>query len=411
MNSEIKRVLIETQSNKLFCGCEAEQDYDQRGGLCQVGDGHVILVTNPIDPAYLRYWKDLGFSLPEIIVAGPFNEKQTLSQHIVTKEQVRSKIYEAIGGSQARLEFFWIEESERNLADILQVYPYCNFDVSIKFSCKRVFKEICETVNLNTSPWVGANSTEELIARTRSFFSTGNSVLIKASNGTGGINLGSILKVSTYEDLIANLSHVNKMITPLVAEKVIDVVSEVSVHWEINDKGEVSIIDIFDQLTTNFSYTRTAYPSTVSIEIQKKIYDDLRERLIPFLLSHKARGYFCCDLLIDNQNVVYWTDFNPRKGAILYVYDMTKRLVDMHFTKSNNYYFWHEHIYTRKGLCFKDVRNELLDVLTPSSEKPFVVVTNPGIIRHGGFDVTGFSTVSREEAKDISQAVKNRFRY
>jgi hypothetical protein len=88
MKGKMKRVLIETQSNKIFRGLESEQDYDQRGGLCQVGEGDIIIVTNSIDPNFLNYWKSLGFSLPEIIVAGPFDKNLTLSQLIISKEKV-----------------------------------------------------------------------------------------------------------------------------------------------------------------------------------------------------------------------------------------------------------------------------------------------------------------------------------
>ncbi|MEY3784414.1 MAG: hypothetical protein RLZZ230_736 [Candidatus Parcubacteria bacterium] len=214
MKNNKKRVLIETQSNKLFQGCEAEQDYDQRGGLCQVGEGHVVVVTNPIDTDYLTYWQGLGFTLPKIIVAGPFDKKCTLANLIVSKESVLREIKEAVGDSDARLEFFWIEESERNLAAVLKVSPYCNFDVSINLACKYVFKKTCESLGLNTAPWVGAHSAKELVQVTQSFFSPGNNVLIKASNGTGGISLGGIRNVATHDELIANLPFIDLMITP-----------------------------------------------------------------------------------------------------------------------------------------------------------------------------------------------------
>jgi hypothetical protein len=136
MKRNMKRVLIETQSNKIFRGLESEQDYDQRGGLCQVGEGDIIIVTNPFDSDFLNYWRSLGFSLPEIIVAGPFDKNLTLSQLIISKEEVIEKIHSAIGDSDSRLEFFWIEKSESDLTKVLNITPYCNFDVSINLACK-----------------------------------------------------------------------------------------------------------------------------------------------------------------------------------------------------------------------------------------------------------------------------------
>ena len=74
----MKRIIIDSQSSRLFVGVEVEQNYDQRGGLCEVGEGHLIITINPIDQSYLNYWSDtLGFTLPTFLVAGPFDPKYT----------------------------------------------------------------------------------------------------------------------------------------------------------------------------------------------------------------------------------------------------------------------------------------------------------------------------------------------
>ncbi len=409
MSREIRRVLIETQSNLLFRGVEAEQDYDQRGGLCQVGAGHVIVVTNKIDQDYLTYWEDLGFTLPRIIYAGPFDESCTLSELILRNKEVQQEIKEAVGDNDARLEFFWIEDGERSLAEVLQIAPYCDFDVAINFACKYRFKEMCEELGLSTAPWVGARSVHELVEISRGFFSPGNNVLVKSSNSTGGISLGGIRRVQTHKDLVGDIPQIEKLVTPLVAEKMIDKIAEVSIHWEMHDDGEVTIIGIFDQLARSFSYIGTAYPTEISVEIKEKIENDLIEKFIPHLKQYKAKGFFCCDILIDHSGRIYWTDFNPRKGAIIYIHDFAKRIADLHFTGSSDMYLWHEHTSIADGVVFEDVRRELHDILVPSSEQPFVVVTNPGIICHGGLDITGFSLSSREDAKRIVQVAKGKF--
>lgn len=319
------------------------------------------------------------------------------------------KIHSAIGDSDSRLEFFWIEKSESDLTKVLNITPYCNFDVSINLACKYAFKKLCEILGLNTATWVGAFSSSELIEVTKSFFDSNQGVLIKASNGTGGTSLGCIRKVMTHENLVTDIEIVNSMLTPLVAEKMLDIMAEVSIHWEINDNGEVSIIDIFDQLACNFSYIGTAYPSALASDFKEKIRYDLINKLVPYLLKLNAKGYFCCDILIDFKGDIFWTDFNPRKGAIIYIYDMAKRLAKMHFSESQKYYFWHEHFSVKDGLCFKDVYNVLGDVLLPSSNQPFVVITNPGVIRHGCLNLTGFSLISRDEARVIMREAKGRF--
>jgi hypothetical protein len=408
MKGKMKRVLIETQSNKIFRGLESEQDYDQRGGLCQVGEGDIIIVTNPFDSDFLNYWRSLGFSLPEIIVAGPFDKNLTLSQLIISKEKVVEKIHSTIGDSDSRLEFFWIEESERDVARMLGIKPYCNFDVSLNLACKHAFKKLCEMLGLKTAPWVGASSSGELVEVTKNFFDANQGVLIKASNGTGGTSLGCIRKIMTHDDLVKNIELVSSMLTPLVAEKMLDIMAEVSIHWEINDNGEVTIIDIFDQLACDFSYVGTAYPSILDSNFKDKITFDLVNKFAPYLLKLNAKGYFCCDILIDYNGDVFWTDFNPRKGAIIYVYDMAKRLAKVHFSESQKYYFWHEHFAINKGLCFRDIYNILSDILLPSGEQSFVVVTNPGVIRHGSLNLTGFSLASREEARIIMQKAQGR---
>ncbi|MEY3784413.1 MAG: hypothetical protein RLZZ230_735 [Candidatus Parcubacteria bacterium] len=194
-----------------------------------------------------------------------------------------------------------------------------------------------------------------------------------------------------------------------MAEKVIDLVAEVSIHWEISDDGEVVITDIFDQLAVDFSYAGTAHPSIVASEIKDKISQDLMEKFVPYLLSLNAKGYFCCDILVDLNGVVYWTDFNPRKGAIIYINDMAKRLSEVHLSGLQRYFFWHEHFSAKKKLSFKEVFDVLQEDLIPSCEKAFVVITNPGVIRHGGLDITGFSTTSLKEAKKIVQKSRGKF--
>jgi len=69
----VLRIIVDSQSNRLFKGIRIEQNYDQKGVLCQVGKDHLVITTEPINNEYLKYWKDLGFSLPNLITSGHFN--------------------------------------------------------------------------------------------------------------------------------------------------------------------------------------------------------------------------------------------------------------------------------------------------------------------------------------------------
>ena len=68
------------------------------------------------------------------------------------------------------------------------------------------------------------------------------------------------------------------MFPPFVVEKTVDVVQEISVHWEIFRNGNHHIIGVFEQLSKNFSYAGTAFPSIVNDHILSQIMSDLEEK-------------------------------------------------------------------------------------------------------------------------------------
>ena len=111
-------------------------------------------------------------------------------------------------------------------------------------------------------------------------------------------------------------------------------------------------------------------------------------------------------MLIDRNGNVYWTDFNPRKGAIVYVHDFARRISETHFG-GKEVSFWHEHTSLSEGSTFGEVYGMLREYLTPLDSQPFLVVTNPGVIPFGGLDITGISLQSREEARLLLKKVKS----
>ena len=112
----VRRIIIDSQSNPHFLGIESEQQFDQRAALSQGRRNDIAVTTNPIDPNYISYWKNLGFTLPTLLVAGPFEKTKILSQLIYEKESIVNEIRSCINGSEARLEFFTPSDEEENLA-------------------------------------------------------------------------------------------------------------------------------------------------------------------------------------------------------------------------------------------------------------------------------------------------------
>lgn len=406
----MKRIIVDTQSNRLFRGLEVEQDFDQRGGLCQIGKGHIVVTTNPIDPAYLEYWQTLGFTIPHLITAGPFDPQYTLSELILQKKGVQEEIKALAKGIAARLEFYCIEETETDLSRVLEIPAYSNFDVSIRLSRKIPFKKICTALSISSPFWIFAEDRKYLFEEGKKLMLSGIPIVIKANDGIGGISCGGIFKPETVEDLEAFFCSLRTTEETFFLEKQLyNNIKEVSIHWEICEDGKIILIGLFDQISRNFSYAGCSYPVSIPHSIRNLIEFQLREILGPHLIQQGAKGYFCCDIIIDNQGIPYWTDFHPRKGAIRYIWDMVLRLSEIHF-KQAEFYFWHEHIRSsvdNGGNSFHEVAKAMSDLLTPG-KNPFVVITNPGVIRFGYIDITGISINSKWEAKEIFEEAKRR---
>ena len=404
------RVIVDSQSNRLFRGIAMEQDYDQRGGLCQVGEGDVVITTNPIDPDYLKYWTDLGFSLPLLLTVGPFKQSLTLSELIANNPNALRTIrmlVERNGGG--RIEFFTIEESEKQLCKVAGISPYCNFDLSIRLSRKNNFKQVCRQILLPTPPWIDrSDGLENMLKQAEDWMSQNIPLLIKVSDGTGGISCGGITLIKDPELLRKVIFSYEELELPYIIEQFIQKKrAEVSLHWEIDRDGNIIPINLFDQLSKNCSYAGVSYPSDLEEDQKILILEQLREKLGPYLTDQKALGFFCCDILIDQQGVPNWVDFNPRKGAILYVWDMIRRLSEIHFGGQRPY-FWHEHLeFGSPDHNFGEIFKELSDLALPNQD-PFVIVTNPGVFRYGFADITGVSLEGKKPARDCFLEAKAR---
>lgn len=405
----MKRIIIDAQSNRLFQGSDMEQSYDQRAGLCQVGKGNMVLTTMPVDSDYLKYWSDIGFSLPKMVVAGPFEADKSLSNHIINKPSIQKEIKDFVADEQARLEFFCIEDTERQVSEVLEIDAYCDFSSMKNWTKKSYFKKICEKIDLPTILWSNGDDNGKKISWIKSQLKLGYNVLLKADDGTGGIACGGMLKISNENDLSSQEmqkwlnSDVNFYGEILIPE----LAGEISIHWEINEEGKLVYVKFFTQMSQDFSY-KGAYSIESDNPLIEKIEKEFREKLFPCLANEGGKGFYCCDILVDKSGNHYWTDLNARKGAILFVSSFVERMKHNVFN-DQELYFWHYHVNTGKnGSRFKDVADVLQGMLQPKEEEPFVVVTNPGLINHGYIDITGISTKSVAEAENAFYLAKNK---
>lgn len=401
------RVIIDTQSNRLFRGIASEQAYDQRGGLCEVGSRGLVVTTNSFDPQYLRYWSEtLGFDLPRFMEVGPFDPHYTLSELLLQKPELQRKLKRIVQGSQARLEFFCIEESERELASVLGIPAHCNFEVAITLARKPAFKRLFDEVGIPTPPWFSCSDWEEFVAKKRTVLKGIDSIVVKAGDGTGGLACGGMFLARNQGEIEALISQNGHLGKDFLVEELIPGAQTVSVHWEMLPKESPRIIGIFHQ-RGEYAYKGVSWPTSITAKTRKQILADITEKLGYQLGRMKALGFFCGDIVVDRNGRHWWVDLNPRKGAILYVYNMIQRISALHFGGAKCYFF-HEHIHFSEKIdpSFSEIKGKLRNLISPQEQ--FVTITNPGVIPFGYVDITGVSLNSLREAKVALKKAKGR---
>ena len=406
----LKRIIIDTQSNALFRGSAVEQNYDQRGGLCQVGEGHAVVTTHPVHADYLRYWELLGFSIPHLVVAGPYSPRHTLSELIINNTEAQKEIIAFAGRDAARLEFFYIEKSEQTLSETLGIPAYCNFDLSLSLSKKLAFKDLCRQLDIPTPDWCYHPEKDHLIESSRKWLASGDSLMIKANDGTGGKACGSMLRIDTPLELSRAAAMIRGSSRQYFTEAMIkEAAAVVSLHWEIDIERKVVPIGLFEHVTRDDSQVGNSHPTILDDRVTAGLWSVLQHRLGPYLLQQGAIGFFQCDIIVDRQGNPYWIDFNPRKGAGIYVWDMVGRLSAKRLNGASCY-FSNEHVtFSRSGqkFTFTTLFRTLEDILEPG-QSPFVVITNPGVLEFGCIDITGISVQSRQAAEEILKAARAR---
>lgn len=406
----MKRIILDTRSNRFIRGRDVEQNCEQRAGLCQVGEGHLVVTRNPIDPEYLDYWKQLGFTLPHFITVGTGDPRFTLSELLLQRKEVQAQIKAWAKNTPARLEFGYIESCEAEVARLLEIPAYCNFDLSLHLSRKIPFKNLCATIGLPTPIWWIGGEDFQSYEQIKDKLRSQSLLLIKMNEGTGGISCGSMFTVRTvaeFEDVVESLIQTKESF--LIEEALEHKSYEVAVHWEIQESGEMRVLGVFEQLSQDWSYIGVAFPSLLPQAIEQMILTQLQEQLGPYLLQQRGLGYYCCDLIIDQDNQPSWIDFNPRKGAIIYVWEMVRRLANIRF-QSHPLNFWREDFPLPPKIeqnSFARIAAKLHPLLEPR-EDAFVVIINPGIIPFNHIELVGISKSSRQAARAIFEDARKR---
>jgi len=401
------RIIVDTQSNPLFRGSSLEQAYGLRGGLCEGGKDDIVVVAHDFDKDYLNYWEGLGFDLPTILVTQNGCPELTLSQLIMQDAAVSKKL-KAMANSNvdARLEFFCIEESERQLAEHLGIQAYCNFDFAFEFAKKPCFRRFCLKHNIPVIEGACCKNLQEAERFINGLHQRGVSALVKSESGTGGIACGGAVKIDPGDNIKAKLEGIKFIGQEFVVEKTIESVrEEISIHWEIQLDGQIRVVGIQDQLAKNFGYSGVSMPSSIDPEEMDHLEKILLGVLAPKMRDMGAIGFFSCDVILSPEE--HWMDFNPRKGAAIYVRKMVNRLWKNHFS-NNQLFIWHEHIKVPEAISFRKVRQTLGNLLIPDKDpQRLIVITNSGVMPYGYLDITAVSTISREDTKRHFERAKS----
>lgn len=379
LRQTLRRLIVDSQSLDLFIGKPDEQRFDQRAGLCQGGPRDIVVTTDPFDPMYLRYWENLGYKLPRLIVAGPFQSDTALSDLIRIKPDVQLQILKA---RPTRVEIFHPSFREARLFESLNIPPYVNLSFAEKFQQKNKFKELFINAGVPTLPFIDlVNYPEvtwdEVVAE---LGPSEPGYIAKKVFGSGGKSLGMISQINCktdFDDLDLTQGY--------IIEPRIQIKKEIAVHWEVMSNGSVRFIGYFGQLGEDLSYVGTEFPIAIGSKLRRKL-DIGFKKLTSKIASLNGLGFMCCDVLVDQQDNIYWSDLNPRKGAIIFIFDAIRRLKRArHLGKVK---ILHKHFSRTKFSSFEEVQRKLGSLLDPNNDGGFVLITNPGAIQYGYLDVT-----------------------
>ncbi len=373
------RIFIDSQSLPNFIGVPSEQAFDQRGTLPQARGCDIVVTTDPINQSYINYWRNLGYPIPKFLNAGPFESDKALSDLIYGKPEIQKQIKAKLNGHNGRLEFFHPSDREAQLANAIGIPAYMNFDFATEYQKKNSFKELFIKVGIPTLPFIDMTLASDLSWNDLVNELDSDQLIAKKVYGSGGKSLGMITPLNCEADFLELDLNEGYIIEPQIQVK-----REIAVHWEILTDGQVRFIGYFGQIGENLSYVGTEFPVSFDRNLRKKL-DDGFKRLTSEILALGGLGYMCCDVLVDEGGNIFWSDLNPRKGAILFIFDAIRRLRQAR--RLGKVSILHKHFSETKIRSFEQVQEVLGDLLNPANGN-FVLITNPGAIEYGYLDVT-----------------------
>lgn len=390
INNTRRRIFIDSQSAQLFMGKASEQAYDARS-LAIARRGDIVITTSPIDTEYLSYWSNLGFNLPKLMPAGPFQADKCLSTLILSNNEVLNELSK-LNKSEYELHFFGTTiGKEDTLMETLGFPAYVNFEFAEKFKNKETAKSLFNEAGIPTLKFVSSNDEGFCFNMIVQTLGPGP-YLAKDHYGSGGKALQTIFE-------FANRNELEKVpCNSFIVESKIPLHGEIAVDWEINN-GEALFLRKRNQLSIDDSFCGTKFPVKIENSLNEKLMEQYH-KLVSVIISKGGYGPMSCDVLVDTDMNIYWSDLNPRKAASHYVCQAVDDLVNT-LGITTPYYLHHQHAHTslKSPTNFSRIKKSV-DELDPFKSR-FVLITNPNLFEYGIVDVTAVSFISEQDATDL----------
>lgn len=384
-------IIIDSQSQPALIGQEVEQRYYRM--YLMGGKGDLVMTNYSIDQDYLFYLGNcLKLDLPRFIKI-PYLEQGTLSGDILDNNDVIRYINAKVGQGY-RVQFFGLTDKEVKLAKELDNPTYVkNLDGVLSLGTKNGFRAFCMKQHIPMPNGAVCNSSAEVM---QAMIEINREVVIKASEGTGGAEMGSNISLnitSLSEDdslqiIASQLEKLNPNQPPYVVEEKIKKAGEASLHIMLAEDGSVVIKPtVFGQLAHDGSYVGGFNPNGFGEDMNSFIYKIANKKIVPALQDQGLTGFHCMDFLYDAQGKIYFIEDNTRPGAL----DFINHFVD-HVMKKNQpgiNYAWHHYqvplaeIIETKTTSFEEIQKALGDLLDPKRDGGFVLVSNPDVLKYG----------------------------
>ncbi len=392
-------VVIDSQSTSPLRGIEAEQRFYRMYLMAKEGD--LVLTDYPIDRGYWQYLDSLKLSLPKIVSVPNFRS-DTLSLNAMVDHgpgiSVTDYLKYYIGKRGARIQFFNLSPDEITLAQKLGNPTYiADLSAAENIGTKTGFRSFGEEYGVPMPAGFIANSATEVWEFAQSL---GKDVIVKASAGTGGEELGSnvSLRRESWQSLgtteLAGFleSHLSPSHPPYVVEEKLKL-PEASLHLFLDQTGKVVYPpEILGQIAHRGSYVGGYFPFDQSNGPMKVAIDVAQDRIVPGLKRTGATGFHCFDFLYAPGGEVYFIEDNTRPGALDFIKHFVVRVLEAQNLGEHGHSWYHLNVplesLGRQRMSFQEASTCLSDILDPGSVESrrlgaFGLLSNPDVLPYG----------------------------